>query len=86
MSIKVEHSGGWYPTKYIPYCTDSSTFKVPKRVNADLPTLPPVSKPKGVTEVKAKPDLTPVDKKITEANNKDLKSKNITTPTNNDHP
>ena len=80
MSIKVEHSGGWDPSKYIPYCTDSSTFKVPKRVNADLPTLPPVSKPKGVTEVKAKPNLTPLDKKITEANKKDLSKRNLSTP------
>jgi hypothetical protein len=81
MSIKVEHSGGWKPNTYLPYCVDGSSFKVPKRVNADLPTLPPVSKPKGVTEVKAKPNPTPLDKKITEANNKDLKSKNISTST-----
>ena len=82
MSIKVEHAGGWDPSTYLPYCIDGSTYKTPKRQYEGLPSLPRVSKPTGVEEVKPKPDATPVlDKALEDAITNDLKSRNITTST-----
>ena len=90
MSIRVEHAGGWNPNTYLPYCVDGSSYKTPKRKYEGLPSLPRVSKPKGLEQVEPKPDAKPFDKRIDEANKKDLtarsitlrdlKSKNIITP------
>jgi hypothetical protein len=87
MSIKVEHAGGWDPSQYRNYVSTEPPNSRPKRRYEGLPDLSPVSKPKGLDEVKPKPDATPsgsplggspvLDSKITDANNKDLKSKNI---------
>jgi hypothetical protein len=75
--IEVEHAGGW-DNSYRNYTDPDRKYKNPKRRYEGLPDLSPVSKPKGLDEVKPKQDTTPVlDSKITDANNKDLKSKNI---------
>jgi hypothetical protein len=80
MSIKVEHSGGWKPNTYLPYCVDGSSYKTPKRKYEGLPSLPRVSKPKGLEQVEPKPDAKPFDESISKANNKDLKARNLNTP------
>jgi hypothetical protein len=82
MSIKVEHAGGWDPSQYRNYVSTEPPNSRPKRRYEGLPDLSPVSKPKGLDEVKPKPDAKPlVDKSLEDANKKDLKSKNISTST-----
>ena len=80
MSIKVEHSGGW-DNSYRNYTDPDRKYKKPKRRYEGLPSLPKVSKPTGVEDVKPKLDATPVlDKALEQAITNDLKSRNLNTP------
>ena len=80
MPIKVEHSGGW-DNSYRNYTDPDRKYKKPKRRYEGLPSLPRVSKPTGVEQVKPKPDATPVlDKALEDAITNDLKSRNLNTP------
>jgi hypothetical protein len=80
MPVTVEHSGDWNPHQYRNYTDPDRKYKKPKRRYEGLPSLPRVSKPEGLTEVKPKSDPTPVDESISKANNNDLKSRNLITP------
>ena len=80
MSIKVEHSGGW-DNSYRNYTDPDRKYKKPKRRYEGLPSLPKVSKPTGVEDVKPKLDASPVlDKALEQAITNDLKSRNLNTP------
>jgi hypothetical protein len=75
--IEVQHAGGW-DNSYRNYTEPDRKYKHPKRQYEGLPDLSPLSKPKGLEEVKPKPDAKPLlDRSVEDANQKDLKSKNL---------